>query len=219
MLKARRRTAGQTSMPPVAPSSRPRATRGRPGRRAGWLGGLVLAMALLISCGPIGGEDKPATPTPVLLPAASPIVRPLPTSVSTPVASPAATPEASPRPPTVTTTVASPAPASPTVRPTPAPTRTPRPKRAPTNTPRPVVASDCVAPDDLPPPTQDQSVSVTENGVNLRSAPGTTCDIIQVIDAGTIATPKTGPVEADDRLWILVDISGVEGWVALDFVE
>ncbi len=62
-------------------------------------------------------------------------------------------------------------------------------------------------------------MSVTENGVNLRSAPGTTCDIIQVIDAGTIATPKTGPVEADDRLWILVDISGVEGWVALDFVE
>ena len=219
MLKARRRTPGQTTMPPVAPSSCPRATLGRRGRGAGWFVGMVLAMAVLVSCGPIGGEEKPATPTPVLLPAASPIVRPLPTSVTTSVAPPAATPEASPRPPTVTTPVASPAPASPTVRQAPKPTKTPRPKRAPTSTPRPVVASDCIAPDDLPPATQDEPVSVTENGVNLRTAPGITCDIIQVVDAGTMATPKTGPVEADDRLWILVDVSGVEGWVALDFVE
>jgi uncharacterized protein YgiM (DUF1202 family) len=226
VLKARQWNRRQTSMPRTGR----RLTLGAPaqvgepdqhaGRRVSSLLGLVLGTTLLMSCGPIGGEDILATSTPVLLPAASPVVQPLPTSIAPTAATPPpATPVASPALAGSSPTAASPAPASPTARPKPRPTRTPRARPTATETPRPPVASDCVAPEEPPEPAQDGPVTVTADGVNLRRAPGTTCDIIQVVEAGTAATPRSGPVEADDRLWILIDISGTEGWVALEFVE
>ena len=224
MLKARQWNRRQTSMPRTGRrlTSDALALAGEPeqhaGRRGSSLLGMVLGTTLLMSCGPIGGEDIPATSTPVLLPAASPVVQPLPTSIAPTAATPPpATPVASPTLVESGPTAASPAPASPTARPR--PTRTPRARPTATETPRPPVASDCVAPEEPPEPAQKGLVTVTADGVNLRRAPGTTCDIIQVVEAGTAATPRSGPVEADDRLWILIDISGTEGWVALEFVE
>ena len=186
---------------------------------------VALVLTVLGACGPIGGDDASPTPTHVLLPATSPVVRPLPTIAATPIsspqvaslASPIATPIASPG--TAAQRSASPVLPSPTVRPRPKPTKTPRPKRLPTGTPAPPVAADCVAPENPPSPDQTEPVTVNADGVNLRSAPGTTCDIIQVVSAGTTAMPKSGPVEADHRLWILVDVSGTQGWVAVDFVD
>ena len=64
-----------------------------------------------------------------------------------------------------------------------------------------------------------EPLSVTANGVNLRRGPGADCDVISAMAAGTAATALSGPVNAGDRLWLLVEIDGTEGWIAADFVE
>jgi uncharacterized protein YraI len=65
----------------------------------------------------------------------------------------------------------------------------------------------------------DDGPLTTTDDVNLREGPSTDCDSVDVLPAGTEVTPLSGPVRGDDRLWILVDVDGTEGWVAEDFVS
>ena len=61
----------------------------------------------------------------------------------------------------------------------------------------------------------------------MREGPGATCPILGVLGTNARVRPLSGPVEADDRLWILVEtqietngqVETVEGWVAEEFVE
>jgi hypothetical protein len=70
----------------------------------------------------------------------------------------------------------------------------------------------------VPAVADDAPLSTTEDLVNQRAAPGTDCQILQQLPLGTEVTPLSGAVSVDDFLWILVDASGVEGWVASDFL-
>lgn len=67
----------------------------------------------------------------------------------------------------------------------------------------------------------DAIVSVTEDGVNMRSEATTSSDVVQQLNTGDTYTIADGPVEADDYTWWLLvdDESSVAGWVVQEFLE
>lgn len=61
--------------------------------------------------------------------------------------------------------------------------------------------------------------TVTTDGVNLRSEPTTSSEVVQVVAAGTVVTITGGPQEADGYTWLPVQLEdGTEGWLVQDFL-
>jgi uncharacterized protein YgiM (DUF1202 family) len=101
----------------------------------------------------------------------------------------------------------------------PAPGRpTARPRATPTPTPTTAAASPCVPPSPLP-PVEAVGPLTTTTDVNVRSGPGLDCDILRVLRPEVDVTARSGPVRADGRAWLLVELDGRTGWVAADFVR
>jgi uncharacterized protein YraI len=79
------------------------------------------------------------------------------------------------------------------------------------------------APEDIPPFTGENPSYVVLEDLNFRAGPGSDCDIIagDPLVAGVGLTVRGGPVvrEGEDELqWLQVEVAGVTGWVAADFV-
>lgn len=200
-------------------------------------------MAVLLgACGPLGDDDDP---TPTLPPVPGGDSSATPGGNASPVASAAATPRSAsenagtprptPRPtddadaPTVSPTprrAAGTDAEDPTEEPaeTPPAEETPAPDDAPEATegpdPTAVVVEGCEEPDVLPERTGRQNRVVTEDALNLRAGPGTSCDSITSLAVDTRVRVISGVVdaEADDFDWVKVDVEGTEGWVAADFL-
>lgn len=103
-----------------------------------------------------------------------------------------------------------------TVAPTQRPRRTPTPAR-PTSTPTPPPAAGCAPPAPLPDVAGSEERLTTE-GINLRTGPGADCEVVRVLAQGVEVTVTSGPVAADDLLWVRVEAGGDEGWVAAEFL-
>ena len=85
-----------------------------------------------------------------------------------------------------------------------------------------VVVSDCEEPEELPERTGRQNrVVAADDGLILRSGPGTSCDEITSLALNTPVRVISGVVEAedDDVEWVKVDVDGEEGWVSVEFLE
>lgn len=99
-------------------------------------------------------------------------------------------------------------------------TATREPADGPTEKPEPPVASNCEPPEPVPSVQASGPLVTTGDLVNLRSGPGTACDPIDQLPLGAEVTPLSGPVEADGRLWLLVETGNqTEGWVASQFLD
>ena len=87
----------------------------------------------------------------------------------------------------------------------------------------PGVVTSC-APDVVPPFGGETTAYVVVEDLNFRAGPGTDCDSIGEgpLVAGTAVTVIGGPVVRqgeEDLQWLQVDVGGVVGWVAADFVS
>jgi uncharacterized protein YgiM (DUF1202 family) len=63
------------------------------------------------------------------------------------------------------------------------------------------------------------TVAINDDDVNLRAATGLDAEILNTLSAGTTATVLDGPVETDGYAWYLLDVNGVSGWVASEFLS
>ena len=189
---------------------------------------LLVAAVLVAGCGPLGSDEKSTAPAATSLPMATTVSSPRAASSPRIQSPPEATPLAGPRT-SRSSPVASPAAA---LQPgTPVPARanaraTPRvapPTIAvslgttPVGTPAPPVAETCQPPADVPEAIGEAERQTTET-VNVRVGPGLDCDLVTQVEAGTTVTVESGPVEADDLLWVLVTLDGEQGWVAEEYV-
>jgi hypothetical protein len=85
------------------------------------------------------------------------------------------------------------------------------------------VVTSC-APDVVPPFSGETTAYVVVEDLNFRVGPGTGCESIGEgpLAAGTAVTVVGGPVVRqgeEDLQWLQVDVGGVVGWVAADFVS
>ncbi len=192
---------------------------------------LIVVTVLVAACGPLGDDEEPTAPAATSIPVAtavpSPRVGSTPRVVASPtvalvIASPritVSTANASPTAEPATPRPGTPVPASAVSRSTPrvsTPTVAPE-DATPPATPGPPVAEDCEPPAVLPEVIGEVQREATET-VNVRVGPGLDCDLVTQIEAGTSVTVESGPVEASDRLWVLVTVGGDQGWVAEEFV-
>jgi uncharacterized protein YgiM (DUF1202 family) len=87
------------------------------------------------------------------------------------------------------------------------------------------VAADFLQAVDTPPPsdggqTAGGHATVIDGPVNLRSAAGTSNDVVTVLQTGDTVTITGGPSSADGYTWYAVTTgSGSTGWVASDFLK
>jgi hypothetical protein len=67
----------------------------------------------------------------------------------------------------------------------------------------------------------DDSVVITEDGVNMRDDATTAGNIVTTLDAGEVLTIQDGPFEADGYVWweVIVESTGEIGYVVDDFFE
>jgi uncharacterized protein YgiM (DUF1202 family) len=76
--------------------------------------------------------------------------------------------------------------------------------------------------DALSPFVDVEGAFVTDGPVNLRAEPGTSAEILLTLDNGDylwIAQPVIeNTATVDDYVWIMVDVAGETGWVAIDFI-
>jgi uncharacterized protein YgiM (DUF1202 family) len=63
------------------------------------------------------------------------------------------------------------------------------------------------------------TVTVNDDRVNLRAGTGLDADILDKLATGTTATILDGPVDADGYTWYQLDVDGVTGWVASDYLS
>lgn len=63
------------------------------------------------------------------------------------------------------------------------------------------------------------TVTVNDDRVNLRAGAGLDADILDKLSTGTTATVLDGPATADGYTWYQVDVNGVTGWVASDYLS
>jgi uncharacterized protein YgiM (DUF1202 family) len=63
------------------------------------------------------------------------------------------------------------------------------------------------------------TVAVNDDRVNLRAGTGLDADILDKLSTGTTATVLDGPVETDGYTWYQLDVNGVTGWVASDYLS
>jgi hypothetical protein len=92
----------------------------------------------------------------------------------------------------------------------------------PTPTPTPPTVEGCAEPEELPDVQgrrNRQTKADADEGVNLRSGPGKDCDIVQTLDPGTPVEVRSGPVLADDIVWVQVRVDDTEGWVSEALLE
>lgn len=187
---------------------------------------LTILASVLSGCGPLGDDDneKPTPTVSVPVPGAG---TPAATIVSSPPAASSATPRAESEEPEPSPTSA---PARPTRTPTPSASENGTPEAggtpeeepsASTETAEPtkVVVEDCEEPETLPERTGRVSFVVSEDGLNLRAAPGTSCDAITSLTAGTPVKVISGVVEADDIDWVKIQVDDLEGWVSTEFLD
>lgn len=105
-----------------------------------------------------------------------------------------------------------------TVTPTPPPTPTPVPTPEPTPTPTPEPVE---TPEPEPEPDEDgfypcdDSVTVTTDGLNVRSEPNTSCSVIGSLDRGA-GLHRTGYNEEN---WYRVEYDGQTAYVSGDYVS
>ena len=182
----------------------------------------VALAATMTGCGPLGDDDEE---------------EPSPTRAASPVA--AASPPASPRALATPSARSSPTErvagdvgdGTPLARPTRAPTDGAAEDETPAadateepddETPTPPVVEDCEEPEDLP-PVQGAVMRVisaeADEGVNLRTGPGESCDLLTTLDPATEVEVVSGPVSAGEFLWVKVDVAGDEGWLAEEFLD
>ncbi|WP_374689672.1 SH3 domain-containing protein [Promineifilum sp.] len=123
-----------------------------------------------------------------------------------------ATTEPTPPPPTLPAQVTPTAPSAPVVQPTTAPALP-----SPTSPPVSPTPQATAAPTGTPAP---QTATVSSGvGVWLRGAPSTSGEQLEWLLDGTVVTLLAGQQTADDLLWQQVQTqTGVEGWVARDFL-
>jgi hypothetical protein len=86
----------------------------------------------------------------------------------------------------------------------------------------PTVVTSC-APEDVPAFTGEKPSYVVLEELNFRVGPGSDCDLIGEgpLVAGVGLTVRAGPVVREgenDLQWLQVEVAGVTGWVAADFV-
>jgi uncharacterized protein YgiM (DUF1202 family) len=62
------------------------------------------------------------------------------------------------------------------------------------------------------------TVIVNTEALNLRSAAGSTSDVVEILDASTEGQVVSGPETADDMPWYEVDFDGVQGWVSRTYL-
>lgn len=62
------------------------------------------------------------------------------------------------------------------------------------------------------------TVIVNTEALNLRSAAGSTSDVVEILEAGAEGQVIGGPETADDMDWYQVDFDGVEGWVSRTYL-
>ncbi len=192
---------------------------------------LVFVAAVFAGCGPLGDDEEPTAPAATSVPNATAVSSPRVVSTPPIVASPtaaaiaspqitASSPEASPAARLATPRSGTPPPAGVVSRSTPrvsTPTIVPADDATPAGAVAPPVVEDCDPPTDLPEVVGEVQREATET-VNVRAGPGLDCDLVTQIEAGTGVTVESGPVEADDRLWVLVTVDEDQGWVAEEFV-
>ena len=165
----------------------------------------VAVLVLAAACGPVGG-DEDEKPTPRATVAAGGAASPVRV---------AGTP-GTPRPRATARAVAGTPLARPTQTPSPRPTSA-EPTAVP-ETPAPPAVEGCEEPAELPAVQGASLRRTTDEGVRLRAGPGTDCDQLAELAAGTEVEVLSGPVSAGDRLWVKVTAEGTEGWVAEEFL-
>jgi hypothetical protein len=72
------------------------------------------------------------------------------------------------------------------------------------------------------PAVASERVVISNDGVNLRAGPGTDCDVVSFLNAGTEGSVIGGSVEdASGTAWVKVriDDTGEEGWVSAEYLE
>jgi uncharacterized protein YgiM (DUF1202 family) len=62
------------------------------------------------------------------------------------------------------------------------------------------------------------TVIVNTAALNLRSAAGSTSDVIEILEISTEGQVIGGPESAEDMDWYQVDFDGVEGWVSRNYL-
>lgn len=174
---------------------------------------MVLLVVVVTGCGPLGNDEAPSrvpstSSTGNLNPARMATATWLSPAAASPTAAFQLSPAASPF------TIALPVAAGTPVEP--ADPGTPE-SSTPAGAEQ-IVANDCEAPDPLPSPEQGGPLITIDEAVNIRRGPGTECEVIQLLTLGSTMIPLSGTVEASGVSWILVDIDGVQGWVALEFL-
>lgn len=185
-------------------------------------------LALVLSgCGPLGDDDN-EKPTPTLSVTVPGARTPALTIASSPPAARTATPRSAAEEPKPSPTRASarptrtPTPPSASDEGTPEADGTAEDESSSSNEdvePTKVVVEDCEEPETLPERTGRVSFVVSEDGLNLRTAPGTSCDAITTLTAGTPVKVISGVVEADDIDWVKIQVDDLEGWVSTEFLD
>jgi uncharacterized protein YgiM (DUF1202 family) len=61
-------------------------------------------------------------------------------------------------------------------------------------------------------------VHVTSDNVNFRAGPGIVHNVLGTYDTGTNAIVRDGPTRGDGYNWYKLDIDGIFGWMAADFL-
>lgn len=136
-----------------------------------------------------------------------------PTLTPTPTASATITPGPTPTvtiTPSVTpTATASP---SPTASATASPTETPAPSATPTAAP-----TETLTP--APSPTPDSRIVNSPYGLNMRSEPEATSELVAFLPEGTTVVRLEGRIEIDDAVWQEILYDGLTGWVLAEYLD
>jgi uncharacterized protein YgiM (DUF1202 family) len=62
------------------------------------------------------------------------------------------------------------------------------------------------------------TVIVNTESLNLRSAAGSSSEVVEILAGSTEGTVVSGPESADDMVWYQVDFDGVQGWVSRSYL-
>jgi N-acetylmuramoyl-L-alanine amidase len=66
--------------------------------------------------------------------------------------------------------------------------------------------------------TSGETVIVNTEALNLRSAAGSTSDVVEILDGSTEGQVVSGPETVDDMVWYQVDFDGTQGWVSRNYL-
>jgi uncharacterized protein YgiM (DUF1202 family) len=69
-----------------------------------------------------------------------------------------------------------------------------------------------------PPLAIDTTVIVNTSALNLRSAAGSSSEVVEILEASTEGQVIGGPETVDDMVWYQVDFSGTQGWVSRSYL-